>query len=92
VALADDAPHLLRRIVPGHPALQAEVVYGVRSEMAATLADVVVRRTRLGVAGYPGHEAAREAAALMGHELGWSAAHIEAEIQARRKFYAPIEA
>jgi glycerol-3-phosphate dehydrogenase len=91
VAIAGDSPHLLRRIVPAHPALRAEVVHAVRAEMAVTLADVVVRRTRLGVAGYPGYEAAREAAALMAHELGWNAAHIEAEVQALRKFYAPID-
>lgn len=89
---ADDSPGLLRRLVPAHPALRAEVVYGVREEMAMTLVDVVVRRARLGVAGYPGYEAARETAALMGHELGWNAARIEAEIQALRKFYAPVDA
>jgi glycerol-3-phosphate dehydrogenase len=89
---ADGSPALLRRIVPAHPALRAEVVYGVRAEMAVTLADVAVRRARLGVAGYPGYEAARETAALMGRELGWDAAHIEAQIQALRKFYAPVDA
>jgi glycerol-3-phosphate dehydrogenase len=91
VGVAGDSPHLLRRIVPAHPALRAEVVHAVRAEMAVTLADVVVRRTRLGVWGYPGYEAAREAAALMAHELGWDAAHTEAEVQALRKFYAPID-
>ena len=35
---------LLRRLVPPHPAVEAEVVHAVRREMAQTVEDVMVRR------------------------------------------------
>ena len=38
---------LLRRLVPPHPAVEAEVVHAVRREMAQTVEDVMVRRTHL---------------------------------------------
>jgi len=54
--------------------LQAEVVYQARREMALTVADVLIRRTRLF------HRDARQATAaaatvagLLARELGWDA-------------------
>ena len=55
--------------------------------MAATLADAVVRRTGAGAGGHPGQEAARNAAAIMAAELGWSAAQVDRELQALDAFY-----
>jgi glycerol-3-phosphate dehydrogenase len=58
--------------------------------MAQSLPDVVVRRTRLGVAGHPGHAAAAAVAALLADELGWDATRVGRELEALRAFYAPI--
>jgi glycerol-3-phosphate dehydrogenase len=69
------------------PTLGAEVVYAMREEMAVTLADAVLRRTEAGVTGHPGRPALERAAALMAFELGWTPAHIEAELAAVERVY-----
>ena len=38
---------LLRRLVPPHPAIEAEVLHAVRRELAQTVEDVMVRRIHL---------------------------------------------
>ncbi|MEW5982028.1 MAG: FAD-dependent oxidoreductase [Acidobacteriota bacterium] len=70
--------------------MRAVVVHAVRFEMARTLADVVVRRTGLGSAGYPGDDVTAECARLSAAELGWDEARIRREIDAVREFYAPV--
>jgi glycerol-3-phosphate dehydrogenase len=72
---------------PTCPTLGAEIVHAMREEMALTLADAVLRRTEAGVTGHPGRPALERAAALMAFELGWPAAHIEAEIAACERVY-----
>ncbi|HEX2225775.1 MAG TPA: glycerol-3-phosphate dehydrogenase C-terminal domain-containing protein [Candidatus Binatia bacterium] len=52
--------------------IRAEVVHGVRVEMAQKLKDTVLRRTALGAAGYPGEECLRACADIMAVELGWN--------------------
>ncbi len=85
LALAKERPELAAPIVPGRPDLLAEVVLAARHEQARSLADVLLRRTRLGILAAPelrDPEARRPIAAAMGAELGWSAAQMEAEIDA----------
>jgi glycerol-3-phosphate dehydrogenase len=69
------------------PTIGAEVVYAIREEMALRLVDIVIRRTGLGAAQYPGEEAVRACADLAATELGWSEQRIAAEIAAVRDFY-----
>ena len=64
------------------------IATAVHEEMAHTLVDVVVRRTGLGAAGYPGDEAARDAAAIMGRLLEWSDDKTTQELTSLRRFYA----
>ncbi len=66
-------PELAAPLAEGHPHVAAEVVVAAREEMAVTVADVLVRRTRLALL-LPGHglEIAPRVASLMGEELGWS--------------------
>jgi len=45
--LAKDRPELRSPIVSGGSAIQAEIVYGIRNEMACTIEDVLARRTGL---------------------------------------------
>src|SRR6201999_452093 len=85
LALVRERPELAAQIVPGRPALLAEVVRAARHEQARSLADVLLRRTRLGILAAPGlrdPEARRPIAAAIGAELGWWAARMEAEIVA----------
>jgi glycerol-3-phosphate dehydrogenase len=60
--------------------------------MALTLADAIIRRTPIGALGYPGDGALERAAAVVGGELGWSAAQREDEIAAVKRFYGIVNA
>jgi glycerol-3-phosphate dehydrogenase len=62
--------------------LKAEVLYGIKEEMAQTLSDVVFRRTELGTAGNPGEELLNICAETMATELDWSRNKLEQELQA----------
>jgi glycerol-3-phosphate dehydrogenase len=66
---------LARPIVPGMPDLLAEVVVAARHEQARTVADVLLRRTRLGLlAGrrlVEDRDTVNRIAKVMGRELGW---------------------
>lgn len=61
--------------------IKAEVVYGIREEMAQKLTDIVFRRTELGTAGNPGETALNACAAIMAKELNWDGSRIRSEIQ-----------
>jgi glycerol-3-phosphate dehydrogenase len=80
---------LLRRLIPSHPSIEAEVVHAVRRELAQTVEDVLVRRFHLFYeARDHGTAAAQRVAELMGEELGWDAARIGHEAQSYRSFVA----
>ena len=71
--LAREDPALAAPIVPGFPAVRAQVIYSARAEMAMTIEDVLFRR--LGLQLYSWHSAIHAApivASLLGRELGWS--------------------
>jgi glycerol-3-phosphate dehydrogenase len=63
------------------------VIHAIREEMAQTLTDVVIRRTGLGAAGYPGDAAARDVAARMQSECAWSDERTSAELESLKRFY-----
>jgi glycerol-3-phosphate dehydrogenase len=83
-------PALGERIVPHLPIVGAQIVEAVRNEMALTLEDVVLRRTGLGSAGYPGDEAILRIERLVREELGWTSARVADEIQQLKEFYLPL--
>jgi glycerol-3-phosphate dehydrogenase len=73
--IARAEPKLARPIVPGRPDLLAEVALAARLEQARSVADVLLRRTRLGILAAPelrSAKAARPVADVLGAELGWS--------------------
>jgi glycerol-3-phosphate dehydrogenase len=80
---------LLRRILPPHPAIEAEVIHAVRRELAQTVEDVLVRRFHL-YYEHPDHgaSAAERVAELMAEELGWDEERIAEEAQRYRDFVA----
>jgi glycerol-3-phosphate dehydrogenase len=76
---------LAQPIVPGRPDLLAEAVIAARHEQARGVADVLLRRTRLGLLAAPqlrDGDAARGVAAAMGQELGWSRREIKRAAEA----------
>jgi glycerol-3-phosphate dehydrogenase len=75
LALARENPKLARPIVPDRPDLLAEVAIAARHEQARSVADVLLRRTRLGILAAPElrtAKAVRPIADVLGAELGWS--------------------
>jgi glycerol-3-phosphate dehydrogenase len=73
--IARAEPKLARPIVPGRPDLLAEVALAARVEQARSVADVLLRRTRLGILAAPelrSAKAVRPVADALGAELGWS--------------------
>ncbi len=92
--VAGEQEELTEPILPDQPDLLAEATYAARHEQARTVADVLLRRTRLGVldgrvlcmAGGPASERVARAIAL---PLGWDEARIGVEV---RRFRADAAA
>jgi glycerol-3-phosphate dehydrogenase len=83
--VCDERPELAEPIVPGHPDLMAEVVVAARHEQARSVADVLLRRTRLGLLAAPQLRTADSVipiARVLGEELGWTEKRIGAEAEA----------
>ncbi|MGA9565127.1 MAG: FAD-dependent oxidoreductase [Candidatus Korobacteraceae bacterium] len=79
--LAKREPGLTQVLVDGHPAIRAEIAYSARNEMAATLDDVLERRTGLQFFSWEAAvEAAPAAAAVMQREMGWDGAQTQKAI------------
>ncbi len=92
-ALIAFEPSLGEPVAPGHPYLLAEVVYAVRHEMAATLSDVLERRTRLHIFDRAAAlDAAPRVAALMATELQWDALETARQLDEYRRICAAEEA
>jgi glycerol-3-phosphate dehydrogenase len=84
--LAAAAPQLAARITPDLPDIAAEAAFAVGHEQARSLADVLLRRTRLGLLDArrlttPDSEGARRAARAVAGELGWDDQRIERELR-----------
>jgi glycerol-3-phosphate dehydrogenase len=88
--LAATDPALARRISPELPDLVAEAPFAARREQARGVADVMLRRTRLGLLDapaltVPGSEGAEAVAVAMAAELGWNRGRIDAELDDWRR-------
>ncbi len=77
LALADNA---LAEPLNHDGEIMAQVVYAIRSEMARTLPDIIMRRTGIGTLGNPGEEVLRKVAAKAAEMLAWSRERMEREI------------
>jgi glycerol-3-phosphate dehydrogenase len=80
-AIARERPELAARIVPGAPAIRAEVLHAIRYELATSVTDFLVRRTSM-VWRDPAAAtaAAPEVARLMGAEFAWDSFRVAGEI------------
>jgi glycerol-3-phosphate dehydrogenase len=86
LAMVEERQELGRRMVPELPDLVAEAPFAARNEQAQSLADVLLRRTRIGILAAPAVAApaspeARAVAEAMGAELGWDEARVERELE-----------
>jgi glycerol-3-phosphate dehydrogenase len=83
--LAAGRPELARPIAPDRPDLLAEAVIAARHEQARSVADVLLRRTRLGILAAPELRSAYSVTAVaeaMGSELGWRGRRVKKEAEA----------
>jgi glycerol-3-phosphate dehydrogenase len=83
--LAGQRTELAAPIVAGCPDLLAEVAIGARLEQARSVADVLLRRTRLGIVAAKDlrdAESVMPVAEVMGGELGWSEDRVREEAEA----------
>jgi glycerol-3-phosphate dehydrogenase len=89
LGMVEADPSLGERIQPDLPDIAAEAAFSVRREQSRTLADVLLRRTRLGLLdaralAQPGSQGAERAARAMAGELGWDDARVAGEIEGWR--------
>jgi glycerol-3-phosphate dehydrogenase len=86
LAIAGERGELAQPIVPGRPDLLAEAVFGARREQVRGVADVLLRRTRLGLLASralcePGGELPSRVAAALAPELGWDQVRTAADVE-----------
>jgi glycerol-3-phosphate dehydrogenase len=82
--LAAERPELAEPIVAGHPDLLAEAVIAARLEQARSVADVLLRRTRLGLVAASelrDADSVMGVAEALGGELDWSKKRVRAEAE-----------
>jgi len=89
-SLVTASPFLGQRIIDRLPVVGAQIVEAARNEMALTLEDIVLRRTGLGSAGYPGDAAILKVETIARDELGWNSARVQEEVQGLKEFYLPV--
>jgi glycerol-3-phosphate dehydrogenase len=83
--LCEERPELAAPIVEDRPDLLAEVVVAARHEQALSVADVLLRRTRLGILAAPqllGADTVTAVARTLGAERGWSRKRVAKEVEA----------
>jgi len=90
LALASQSPELAARVSPDLPDLVAEAAFAARREQTRSVADVMLRRTRLGLLdarrlSEPGSKGAQAVARAMAPELGWDEAEIAAQLEGWRR-------
>lgn len=84
-------PGLVAALHPESRVLRAEAVVAVRDEGARSLADILVRRTRVAVQSRDaGMAAAGPTAALVAPMLGWDDARVAQEVAALRAAQPPV--
>jgi glycerol-3-phosphate dehydrogenase len=92
---AADVIHVMRDredlrvpLAAGVETIGAEVIHTIRNEMALRLTDIVIRRTGLGSAGPPPHDAVERCAQIAAAELGWDETRTADEVSRVARFYA----
>lgn len=78
-ALVDDEPELAAEICPHSHAIAAEIVFAYEHEMPTTIADVLLRRTMIGLSADQGRTALPRAVAIARRYQGWSQARADEE-------------
>jgi glycerol-3-phosphate dehydrogenase len=86
--MVNAAPQLGDEICPHSHAIAAEIVFAYEYEMPTTLADVLLRRTMIGLSPDLGRAALLKALHIARDHAGWSAARADEE---ERRYLREIE-
>jgi glycerol-3-phosphate dehydrogenase len=84
--LAKQSPDLREPFDPESGAFGAEIVFAVQEEMATSLADILMRRTMVGLGPRMAIGADRAAAGVAQRHLGWDQARADREVDAFRAY------
>ncbi len=90
LALAEQEPRLAERLCPEQPSIAAEIVRAVRDEWAVSLADVLLRRTPLGLHACQALDCLDTIAEHMARVVGWDAAKRARQVEAYRREIEPL--
>jgi glycerol-3-phosphate dehydrogenase len=90
--LASRRAELLEVISEETGSIAAEVVYAFREEMAATLADCLLRRTMIGLNGQLGLDALEAAARVARKFLGWDEERAASEVESYKRYVERFKA
>lgn len=77
-------------LCPHAPTTREDIAHAVRAEWAVTLADVLLRRTAIGLAACQGLDRLDAIADVVGGLLGWDPARRAAEVAAYEREIAPM--
>lgn len=84
-------PGAAQRICGQSPVIKAEILQGIREEMAQKLVDVIMRRTELGSCGHPGDAGLQKCADIVAAEMGWSRSRIDRELAEARALFPSVD-
>ncbi len=87
----EENPEWGEPVTNGSPLIKAEVIHGIREEMAQNLGDVIFRRTELGTAGYPGDACLRTCAHIVATELGWNKERTQKELEEVKSVFSMVD-
>ncbi|HEY3057708.1 MAG TPA: glycerol-3-phosphate dehydrogenase [Chloroflexota bacterium] len=90
LALAEKDRALAERLCPGQPSIAAELARAVTDELAVSLADVLLRRTLIGLRACQGLDCLDTIADHLGTLLGWDQAERARQIEDYRRELAPM--
>jgi len=85
LTLVDETPSLGQPFCPHSGAIAAEIVFAFQDEMARTLADVLLRRTMVGLGPSLGLDVLEAAATIAQQHLGWDPKRTQREIAIYRQ-------
>jgi glycerol-3-phosphate dehydrogenase len=85
--LVDGDPALLQPVCPHHEVIQAELVHAFQQELACTITDVLVRRTRIAWSSCQGLDALSTLCGLLRRYGGLSDAILEQQLE---RYYATL--
>ncbi|MDQ6745837.1 MAG: glycerol-3-phosphate dehydrogenase [Actinomycetota bacterium] len=85
LTVASGRPELSASFDPDTGAIGAEVVHALEAELAGNLADVLLRRTMVGLGRHAGIGADEAAARVCREQLGWEDERARAEVAAYRE-------